>query len=131
MKKILSLFLCSWLLTSCQQSFDERCKQRAIEQTANNCPQKIGEGVVMDSLTYDIETKTMSYYYSLDKDHINEESLKKNMSKFRESLLTSIISSVELRSMKEHSVNFCYMYHYSDSDKEVLKVLFTPKDYSK
>ena len=131
MKKIISLFICSILIMSCQQSFDERCKQKAIEQTANNCPQKIGEGIVMDSLTYNIESKTMSYYYSLSKEHINEESLRKNIAKFRESLLTSIVSSVELRSMKEHSVNFCYIYRYSDSGKEVLRVLFTAKDYSK
>ena len=66
--KRLFLFLPLLLLTlfSCRQSsFDDQCAEQAEEFTEKQCPKKISEGVVLDSMTYSKTLRCLSYHYTL------------------------------------------------------------------
>ena len=126
------LFLCAALtMTACDfESFDERCAREAKEYTEKQCPRRMDICTDMDSLTYDLETHTLNYYYTvegeLDTDSMmNEE----NCGKIEELLRKNVINSVELKTYKENGINFSYCYHSKTTGKVRFKACFTPKDY--
>ena len=54
-----SIFLLVLLLiVSCQENFDQRLKREAQSYTQNNCPQEVEAGLWLDSLSYDIPSRT-------------------------------------------------------------------------
>ena len=127
--KQLSILLFSLLLFSChQESFDEACRREAIEHTKKYCPQKVSEGVTLDSVTYNIPTRTKTEYYSLS-GKLDTTIVAQNTDKFRTALLNTLITSVELRKAKEEGVSFAYSYRSSRTKQEYIHINFTKKDY--
>ena len=110
MKRIFIMSLVSLALASCHESLEDKAEREAKEYTRKNCPMKVAEGVVNDSMTFDRSTRTIHYYYSLTGD-IDKE-------------------ATNIRKYKENGFSFSYTYH---STKNKGKVLYshtiTPKDY--
>ena len=70
MKKINTTLLLGALLGFCAchfESFDERCAREAREYTEKQCPRRMDQYTLMDSLTYDDHSRTLNYYYTLEK----------------------------------------------------------------
>ena len=128
MKKlwVLSAFLL--LLTACQESLEDRCARETKEYTRKNCPAKMDNNSILDSLTFERETHTLHYYYKLtgfaDQDGVLEkvdavDALKKELK-----------NTTSLRVYKENKYRFAYTYHSEKNPgKVVLEVVFTDKDY--
>lgn len=125
----LLLLVLSLTLFSCQESFDKRCQREAIEYTAKFCPQNVAPGITMDSMTYDIPARTMTYYYSIAKELDNQEVINKNAEEFKGAMLNSIKNSLELKRCKDEGIIFKYIYRSSTTRKELLNITFTEKDY--
>ena len=69
MKKINNTLLLGALLGFCAchfESFDERCAREAREYTEKQCPRRMDQYTLMDSLTYDDHSRTLNYYYTLE-----------------------------------------------------------------
>ena len=69
MKKINTTLLLGALLGFCAchfESFDERCAREAREYTEKQCPRRMDQYTLMDSLTYDDHSRTLNYYYTLE-----------------------------------------------------------------
>ena len=65
MKKIIVFVCLAVFLAACQESLEDRCEREAKAYTAKNCPAKMEENVIIDSLTFERATHTLHYYYRL------------------------------------------------------------------
>lgn len=132
MSKLKFILLCFplWGLFSCQESFDDRCAREAREYTEKQCPHRMDEYTVMDSLTYDRQTRTLNYYYTLegalDNDSVMTDQACEELKKM---LHKDVINSVGLKSYKEKDINFRHCYYSKSSGKIRFQVRFTPEDY--
>ena len=53
------------MAVGCQESLEERCEREAREYTEKHCPTPVAKDVVMDSMTFDKATHTITYAYTL------------------------------------------------------------------
>lgn len=119
------------LLSGCNfESFDKRCQREAKEYTEQQCPRRLDPCTVLDSMKYDINTRTLQYFYTLegmlDSTNVLTDQV---VAGFRKQLKDDIINSVQLRKYKEEGINFDYIYLSRSTGKTTLKLKFTPKDY--
>lgn len=128
MKKLCMIASFALFLTACQESLEDRCAREAKEFTRKNCPSKIEKNINIDSLTFERETHTLHYYYTLtgnaDREGVMEEIngldiLKENLK-----------NSTAMKVYKENHYNFTYTYHSEKNpNKVLLEVTLTDKDY--
>lgn len=127
--RYLCILAMAFTMLGCHEDLDQRAYREAREHTAKNCPMVIAPGITNDSLTYDRQTRTVSYYFTLGKDI---DAGKINGSLARQELQTEIINATNLRLYKDAGFNFRYVYMSEKSgDAIVFDFLFTPKDYRK
>ena len=128
MKKIWILAAFCTLLVGCRESLEDRCAREAKEYNEKNCPMKMDNNITMDSMTFERNTHTLHYYYTLtgfaDREGVMEEvdavgALKQDLK-----------NSTSLRVYKENKYRFAYTYYSAKDPKKVrLEVVFTDKDY--
>ena len=130
MKKIAYLLLAACLLTACQESYENRCEREAKEFTKKKCPAIINQNTVIDSMTFDKQTLTVSYYYSLSGNADNAMAIQQTNP--RELLMKEVKNSTSLKGAREHEYNIRYVY-YSTANKGMVlyETTFTSKDYNK
>jgi len=128
MKKlwVLSAFLL--LLTACQESLEDRCARETKEYTRKNCPAKMDNNIILDSLTFERETHTLHYYYKLtgiaDQDSIAKSINAVNI------LKEELRNTTTLKLYKDNHYRFAYTYRSEKNpEKVLLDVLLTDKDY--
>lgn len=120
-------------LASCGfEGFDERCAREAREYTLKQCPRRMDQATVLDSMVYDIPSRTLCYYYTmenvLDDKNVLTDELR---STFKEQLRKAIAGSIDLKKHKERGVAFEYRY-YSQKDKTLLmKERIEAEEYQK
>ena len=132
--KRLFLFLPLLLLTlfSCRQSsFDDQCAEQAEEFTEKQCPKKISEGVVLDSMTYSKTLRCLSYHYTLSGGIDDAKLVLGNIGMFRNQLLSMITNSVELKRAKDEGMSFRYVYNSASSHKQLVSITLCKEDYDK
>ena len=129
MKKIVYLLLATCLLTACQESFEDRCAREAKEFTLKKCPAVINETTVIDSMTFDKQTLTVCYYYTLSGSADNEMAIKQTNP--RELLLNEVKNATALKATREHGYNIRYVYRSKAMDGRLLyETTFTSDDYN-
>lgn len=130
--KFITMVCLTALITSCNfENFDERCTREAKEYTQKYCPRRMNDYTMMDSLVFDAQTHTFSYYYCLEGKLDNDTIITQKVANtFIEQLKKELVSSVELRSYKEKEVNFRYIYLSRSTGKTLFEKTFTPTDYN-
>ena len=128
MKKFWIIAAISILLTGCRESLEDRCAREAKEYTEKNCPTKMDNNIILDSMAFERDTHTLHYYYTLtgfaDRDSVMEQvdavgALKEDLK-----------NSTSLRVYKENKYRFAYTYRSEKDPKKIrLEVVFTDKDY--
>ena len=88
-------------------------------------PKRVEELMTQDSMAYDITTRTLSYFYTVE--GVGEELFPKEQ--LQQQILQHIRSSIQLKTHKDHDVSFHYRYHGKESGKVLLDVTFGPEDY--
>ena len=77
MKKIWTFVMFLTLLAACQESLEDKCEREAKDYTRRNCPMKMDNNSILDSLVFERSTHTIHYYYTLtgfaDQDSILEK----------------------------------------------------------
>ena len=128
MKKIF-LFACLALIfAACQESLEDRCAREAKEYTARNCPAKMEENVILDSLTFEKGTHTLHYYYRLT-GIADKEGLLDSLQAIKV-LKDGLKNTTAMKTYKDNGYNFAYTYHSEKDPKKVLfEVTFTKNDY--
>ena len=128
MKKLWVLSAIMLFLTACQESLEDRCARETKEYTRKNCPAKMDNNYLLDSLTFERETHTLHYHYRLtgfaDNDSIVEKLDSANI------LKNELRNTTTLKLYKDNHYRFAYTYRSEkDPDKILLDLLFTDKDY--
>ena len=128
MKKVF-LFACLALIfAACQESLEDRCAREAKEYTARNCPAKMEENVILDSLTFEKGTHTLHYYYRLT-GIADKEGLLDSLQATKV-LKDGLKNTTAMKTYKDNGYNFAYTYHSEKDPKKVLfEVTFTKNDY--
>lgn len=125
------MFLCL-LTTACKRkTFDEYLFEEAEKFTTQQCPKELDRTTCIDSMTYDMQTRTLNYYYSLYEEMNNLDVLTPGtIEDFTETLLVSLRDDITLKKHKEENVNFAYHYCLTPSHEEAFCIKFGPKDYN-
>ena len=128
MKKTVILLMSIMLLTACQESLEDRCAREAKEFTEKNCPRAVDKEIILDSMTFEKQTHTISYLYTLTGTLDNP--LRIDSAKFRELLLIEVKNSTNLKLYKDAGYSFRYAY-YSEKEKgtQLFEATFRQSDY--
>ena len=114
-------------MTACQESLEQKAAHEALMFTQKNCPVKMSDNLVIDSMVFEADTRTLHYYYTLtapaDSVGLFSETLKKV-------LLTDLKNTTALMAYKEAGYRFAYTY-YSQEDPNIVlfEAIFSEKDY--
>lgn len=127
MKKYLLFTLSLLTFTACHENLEERAAREAVEFTRKNCPTAVSEYIINDSMTYDKDTRTIHYYYTI-KGKADTTAI--DWSQARPELIKGVKSATNLRVYKDNDFNFAYTYYSSKNKGKILiDVRITPKDY--
>ncbi len=130
MKKLSLLSICLLLFVACQESLEKRAQRTLQEYSEKNCPQRISETIVLDSCSFDINTTTLHYYYTLMGAMDNDSIVNQNGANMRNLILDALKNETSARVFKEAGYNYEYTYF---SNKNAGKILFkttlTKDDY--
>ena len=135
MNKILAIACLGILVafSACKrETKDEKFKRDYEMFTQKECPKIMDEWTRMDSICYDIESRTLTEYYTvmgrLDADSIfADEEL---IGDYTEKLLASLKGSIQLKKYKDEGINFRYHYRSLSTGEVRLELTFTPEDYN-
>ena len=129
MKNLITFALAVIVFTACQESLEEKAAQEAKMYTQKNCPAMIGENLRMDSLTFEISTRTLHYYYTLSGIADSVGLLDEETA--RGSLLNELKNTTSMMVYKEAGYRFAYTYHSQKNPKTILfDMVFSEKDYN-
>ena len=134
MNKVLAI-ACLGILASfsaCKrESKDEKFKRDFELFTQKDCPKLMDPCTRMDSVCYDIGSRTMTEYYTvmgeLDDDSIYAD--EKVMGTYRETLQKGLKSSIQLKPYKDEGISFRYVYRSLSTGETRLELIYTPEDY--
>ena len=131
-KIFLSAIATLCVLTSCQEDFDNRLKREATEYTKKHCPLRIEEGNTLDSLTYNLDTRTLTRWHSLSGNmdtQVAIDALCDHPELVRNQLLAELRNDVQMEACKEAKVFFTYVYQSASSRDTIFTTTFSPEDY--
>lgn len=127
---IFQLFNISMILSSCTESFSDRCRREAEEFTARQCPRLLSEYIILDSMVYVDEPQGFIYYHTVRGELDNDSLLTPDReANFRDELLRSIRNDLGLRRYKEHKFTFTYHYISASRGATFTEASFGPEDY--
>ena len=115
MKNLCVIAILALILASCQESLEDRCEREAKEYTAKQCPIRIDKTTRMDSLTFERETHTIHYYYTL-MGNADSEVVLKNIDAVG-ALKNELKNTTTMKVYKDNKYRFAYTYH-SEKDPQ-------------
>ena len=121
------------LLGSCKrETKDERFRREYEQFTRKECPKEVAPCIHMDSVCYDIESRTLTEYYTfsdaLDNDSLYTEEV---IDDYRKGLLKELKGSIQMKPQKDESINFSYNYRSISTGNVLFELTFTPEDYKR
>lgn len=119
LRHILCMAVLMLSLVSCQKSLEERAADEASEYTRRECPRKIAENILQDSMVFDNSTKTIVYYYTLSGILDNKEQLLKHYDRYEQMFDEGIKSTPALKIYVDAGFGFSYVYR-SEKTGDVL-----------
>ena len=128
MRKLLLGASIVMLVAACQQSLEQKAAQEARMYTQKNCPAQLTETLVMDSMSFDEVTHTLSYYYTFTGAADSVGAI--NKEEARSNLLTALKNTTSMMAYKEEGYNFAYIYRSQKNPDTILfEAILTKKDY--
>ena len=128
MKKTIIMILTGMLFVACQESLEDRCQREAKKFTERACPRHIDTEIVLDSMTFDKESHTIGYCYTLQGSLDNP--MRVDKTKFSEVLLLEVKNSTNIKLYKDAGYSFRYTYYSEkNSGTKLFEATFREKDY--
>lgn len=127
---ILYVLLALPVLTACQETLEERCEREAREFTEKKCPYRVNETTVMDSMSFDRASLTLTYSYTLN--GLLDDSAVVARNSPHDLLLSELKNSTELRLYKEAGYNIRYTFlSASRKGRMLYDTTFKQADYAR
>ena len=116
-------------VAACQDTLEEKAAKEVKMFTRKNCPAQIDETIMMDSLTFDVATRTINYHYTLMGRSDTAWALTDEQA--RQALLPGLKNTTTMMAYKEAGYNFAYIYRSQTNPRKIIfKTTFTKKDYA-
>jgi hypothetical protein len=132
MKNILLFATALLLLSSCQESLEEKAAREAREVTESKCPMPIGDNMYLDSIVFDIPTLTQTQYFRFtgnsDNDSTVEKIIKNN--DLKGTLVQELKNTPSYKALINKGITFRYIYgSTADTKKTYIDITVTKEDY--
>lgn len=128
MRKLFCITLAALFLTACQESLDDKCAKEAKIYTAKNCPSKIGDNIIIDSMTFEKATHTLHYYYRMTGTADSVGAL--SMDNVKSTLIKDLRNTTAMKAYKDAGYSFAYTYRSEKDPRTILyDVLISAEDY--
>ena len=115
-------------MAACQESLEQKAAHEAIMYTQKNCPAKMSDNLILDSMVFEADTHTIHYYYTLTAE---ADSVGLFGDTQRKVLKTDLKNTTALAAYKEAGYRFAYTYHSQKDPETVLfEAIFSEKDYN-
>ena len=125
---LLATAIMTLFMVGCRESLEERGAREAKEYTRKHCPIPVDKHIVMDSMTFDMQSHTFGYCYTLTGEL--DDSAVIQYDKARELLLHQLRNSTHLKLYKEADYNFRYVYYSTKKNgTKLFETTFHPEDY--
>ena len=135
MKKILAIVCLGaiFVFGSCKrETTDEKFKRDFEQFTEKECPKFVDPCTRLDSACYDIESRTLSYHYTVQ-DMLDDESIYTDevVNMFSDNIQQELKSSIQMKGYKDEGITFHYDYRSTTTGEILLDLTFPPEDYGK
>ena len=128
MKKVIVFALAALTFAACQESLEEKAAREAELYTKKNCPSLIAKNMTMDSLTFEANTHTLHFYYTLSGEADTVGVM--NQIDAKTLLLSELKNTTAMLAYKDAGYNFAYTYHSQKNPQVVIfQTIFSEKDY--
>ena len=130
MKRNLFFILVAAMTCACQESLEKRAERESKEYTQRNCPATLNKYTRLDSLSFDIQTKTFTQHLTLLIDSLTPDSVAKMKHQLQEVLVQAIRNDTSQKRFKD--AGFAYRFvARSKEDKNVVLYdnTITKEDY--
>lgn len=126
MRKIILFAALALGLSACQESLEEQAARQARKFTAEKCPMQM-EMQVMDSMVFDVPTRTLQKFYRLTGEADREDL---EFDRLRQALIDELRNEPSYRIYRERGFNFQYTYRSESNPEKVLfEAILTKNDY--
>lgn len=128
MKRVFTVVFIAISLSAChKQTFDDQVLADVEHFNQKEAPKQLDPYTTFDSMAYDASNLTLTYFYTLNADvdaslFPTEEA--------RDHLLDNLQNSIQMKTYKEHGLNFRYLFIWHETGLPLLDCTFTPDDYN-
>ena len=132
MKNILLFATALLLLSSCQESLEEKAAREAREVTESKCPMPIGDNMYLDSIVFDIPTLTQTQYFRFTGNSDNDSTVEKiiNNNDLKGTLVQELKNTPSYKALINKGITFRYIYgSTADTKKTYIDITVTKEDY--
>ena len=132
MKNILLFATALLLLTSCQESLEERAAREAREVTESKCPMPIGDNMYLDSIVFDIPTLTQTQYFRFTGNSDNDSTVENIVSNndLKGTLVKELKNIPSYKALMNKGISFRYIYgSTAEPEKTYIDITVTKEDY--
>ena len=132
MKKFLLFATAFLLLTSCQESLEERAAREAREVTETKCPMPIGDNMYLDSIVFDIPTLTQTQYFRFTGNSDNDSTVENIVSNndLKGTLVKELKNTPSYKALMNKGISFRYIYgSTAEPEKTYIDITVTKEDY--
>lgn len=127
-KHLLYSAIVPFCLISCAESLEDRALREAQEFTDRNCPAPITRELAIDSMTFNKDSRTFTYYYSISP-KFDVSGL--DVSQTENMLLRELKIQTNLLKYKQAGYSFRYIYYtLKEPNKYLIDVTYHKKDYA-
>ena len=132
-KILVVLAAATLLLCACRrETKDEKFRREYVEFTQKECPKDVNECTRMDSICYDIGSRTLTEYYTvwglLDVDSLYTDDV---LATLHDDILKSLKSSIHLKPYKDEGISFRYHYRSRSTGRKLVELVYTRDEYGK
>lgn len=132
MKNILLFATALLLLTSCQESLEERAAREAREVTESKCPMPIGDNMYLDSIVFDIPTLTQTQYFRFTGNSDNDSTVENivNNNDLKGTLVKELKNTPSYKALMNKGISFRYIYgSTAEPEKTYIDITVKKEDY--
>lgn len=130
-KEIMTIFaLLALLLAGChQETLEERTLRESQEYTRRHCPEDQGSNAILDSVVFDVESRTLIHYYRLTNESDNEERAKEKKAELDDKMIDATRKNMQYKRYKDAGFSFRYIASSDSSGRVIYDKTITKDDY--
>ncbi len=128
-KTILWAFVSAALLIGCQESMEQRTLRETQEYTEKHCPEKLDDFTILDSLTFDVETHTLTEHLTLTNGADSPEKISQQREELQQIMINGIRNDTNHKKLKDAGYSFRFIARGEHNKSILYEQTITKEDY--